>query len=360
MTEPVTHLLVKRGELRTRHFTCLPARQLLDGEALLRVEAVALTANTVTYAAFGEAMHYWDFFPAPESEGPGWGRVPAWGFCTVAGSRAAGLEVGARHFGFLPIASHLIVRPRARSRGFADASPHRQHLPAAYNIYSKAAASDPDSEAMAMLFRPLFGTAYVLDDYLAENAWFGAQTIAISSASSKTGSALAFMLKRRRGLRVIGLSSPRNLGFVSGTGCFDRVLPYVEVDQLDATAAVLYVDLAGSNALRRKLHEHLRERLVHDCTVGATHGYEPGGPDLGLPGVAPQFFFMPTQFAKRAAELGQENLESEIEAAATEFRAAARPWFKIHRERGEGAVDRAWIDVVEGRTAAEDGVILSL
>ncbi|HTK17146.1 MAG TPA: DUF2855 family protein, partial [Acidimicrobiia bacterium] len=33
------------------------------GEALLRVDRVGMTANNVTYALMGDAMHYWDFFP---------------------------------------------------------------------------------------------------------------------------------------------------------------------------------------------------------------------------------------------------------------------------------------------------------
>jgi hypothetical protein len=29
----------------------------------VRVDAFALTANNVTYGAFGAAMHYWEFYP---------------------------------------------------------------------------------------------------------------------------------------------------------------------------------------------------------------------------------------------------------------------------------------------------------
>ncbi len=72
-----------------------------EGEALLSVEHFGLTANNITYAAFGEAMSYWRFFPAPD----GWGRMPVWGFATVAESRAEGLPEGA--------ASTATCHPRA-------------------------------------------------------------------------------------------------------------------------------------------------------------------------------------------------------------------------------------------------------
>ena len=40
---------------------------LADGELRLRIERFALTANNITYAAFGEAMRYWDFFPTGDA-----------------------------------------------------------------------------------------------------------------------------------------------------------------------------------------------------------------------------------------------------------------------------------------------------
>ena len=44
--------------------------------------------------------------------------------------RAAGVEVGQRLYGYLPIASHLVVRPqRVDDRGIRDATEHRQALP---------------------------------------------------------------------------------------------------------------------------------------------------------------------------------------------------------------------------------------
>ena len=68
------------------------SRALADGEARLSIERFALTANNITYAAFGEAMKYWQFFPAPD---PAWGCLPVWGFAVVTESRAEGVPVGA-------------------------------------------------------------------------------------------------------------------------------------------------------------------------------------------------------------------------------------------------------------------------
>src|SRR5688500_3006497 len=80
-------LEVKRNDLRTVRWNDDPTAELEDGQARLRVDQFALTANNVTYAVFGEAMSYWQFFPA---EG-GWGRVPVWGFADVEASHVEGL-----------------------------------------------------------------------------------------------------------------------------------------------------------------------------------------------------------------------------------------------------------------------------
>ena len=42
-----------------------PAQRLAEGAARFRIDGFALTSNNVTYAAFGDAMSYWRFFPAP-------------------------------------------------------------------------------------------------------------------------------------------------------------------------------------------------------------------------------------------------------------------------------------------------------
>jgi Protein of unknown function (DUF2855) len=60
------------------------------GEALFEVERFGFSANNVTYALLGEALHYWDLFPAE----PGWGRIPVWGYLRVVASAVPGLAAG--------------------------------------------------------------------------------------------------------------------------------------------------------------------------------------------------------------------------------------------------------------------------
>ena len=89
-----------------------PAPQ--DGQALLRIESFGLTSNNITYAVFGEAMKYWDFFPASD---PDWGKLNVWGYAHVEDSRHPDLAAGTRVYGYLPCGSHLLVVPGRTAPG---------------------------------------------------------------------------------------------------------------------------------------------------------------------------------------------------------------------------------------------------
>ena len=200
-------LAVGRDDLtRTELFNEQP-RDLGEGEARLRVDRVGMTANNVTYALLGDAMHYWNFFPTR----PGWGLVPLWGFGEIVESALDSVAPGSRVYGYFPSASHLVVQPgRVDDRGFRDASEHRAVLPSPYNNYVFTTTDDAyvaDQEDLLILYRPLFFTSYMLADQLEDNAFFGASVIAMSSASSKTAYGAAFLL-RGKGPELVGLTSP--------------------------------------------------------------------------------------------------------------------------------------------------------
>ena len=241
-------LAVARDDLSRTALVEGAVPEIGDGEALLRVDRVGLTANNVTYAVLGESFHYWDFFPPGKGWAPGWGLVPLWGFADVVASAAAGVPVGGRVYGYLPPASHLVVRPgRADARGFRDASPHRAALPSPYNVYALTtgdAAYRGDQEDLLILYRPLFFTSFMLADQLEDNDWFGAEVLVLSSASSKTAYGTAFLL-HGKGPQLAGLTSAGNVAFTESLGCYDRVLPYEAAEQLSPAAATAYLDFAG-------------------------------------------------------------------------------------------------------------------
>ncbi|MHB8242444.1 MAG: DUF2855 family protein [Solirubrobacteraceae bacterium] len=337
----------------------LPTQELEPGQARLAVQAFGLTSNNITYAMFGEAMSYWRFFPAEA----GWGRMPVWGFAEVQESRAPGLEEGVRLYGYLPPSTDLLVTPaRVDERGFTDASPHRATLPAAYNAYARVESDpvyDAEHEDEQMLLRPLFFTSYLIDDFLDDSAFFGAGTVVLSSASSKTASALAFLLSRRDGIDVIGLTSERSLDFARGLGVYDHVISYAELDTLPGERAV-YVDMAGDADVRSAVHSHYADRLLHSAVVGATHHDRMGAVPESLAGPRPMFFFAPDRVAKRGVDWGRDGFERNLADAWRPYVEWCGGWLEVVHGRGPQALESAYLDLLDGRIDPAKAHVLTL
>jgi hypothetical protein len=338
-------------------------QELGPGEALLRVDEFALTANNVTYAVAGDFLNYWKFFPSPDE---GWGRVPVWGFADVAASAAEDLETGARYWGYWPMATHLVVQPvRVSDAGFFDGAPHRAELHPVYNRYERSeAGAGPEREALQMLLRPLFATSFLIDDALAEQNFGGAGTVALASASSKTAFGTAFMLAQRDDVDVVGLTSAGNADFVRGLGVYDRVLAYDDVGELAGRGKVAYVDMSGDGALRGRIHRELGDELASDLAVGMTHHDQMAGePDL--PGPQPTMFFAPARVKQRNEDWGAAGLQQRVGEAWERFiefvtRDDGPAVMSIERSNGAEAVERTWRALVAGEVRPDEGHVLSM
>ena len=374
--QTATRILVSRTDLRQMRAAADPdapsARPLAPGEARLRIDRFALTSNNITYAAFGDAMKYWQFFPSADTA---WGCIPVWGFAEVVESCAEGVNVGERCYGYWPMGRFLVVQPvRVKARGFVDGAAHRRDLAAVYNQIQRCAADpayDPAMEGQQAILRPLFTTSFLIDDFLAEAGFFGARQVLLSSASSKTAYGTAFCLSRRRGEpgapRIVGLTSAANLGFCRALGCYDEVPAYDALGTLAGNTPSVYVDFAGTASLRRAIHEHFDEALRYSCSVGGTHWDALGG-GKGLPGPRPTLFFAPAQAAKRSepppAGWGAEQLVARIDAAWRAFMVPVNdpvePWLRVREARGtQGALD-ALRALLDGKVDARDGLMVAL
>ena len=270
----VTQMQVNRSDIRkTRIVEFELGDDLPTGSVLLQVDRFALTANNVTYAASGDLIGYWKFFPVDDP----WGLVPVWGFADIIASNCDELTVGERIYGFFPSASHVIFEPgNIRTHGFIDTAAHRQALPALYNEYQRANASAPKPAALEniqMLFQPLFATSFLLHDFFVDSDCFGAKAIILGSASSKTAMGVARQFSQDTGGKpqIIGLTSGGNRAFVEALGLYDRVLSYDELDQIDPDIPSSYIDIAGNAKVRQSLHNHLGDKMVYSCAVGMSH-----------------------------------------------------------------------------------------
>lgn len=357
-----TDFIVARNDLQQCKSieTQLPDADALPDDALLvMVTRFAFTANNVTYAVMGDVLKYWQLFPAPKD----FGNIPVWGFGEVVASKHPNIAVGETLFGYFPMATHLVIEAaHVSKRGLRDGAAHRQGVAPVYNAYARVsgdpAFSGKQGDYQALL-RPLFVLSFLVDDYLAENEFFGARRVMLSSASSKTAYGLAHLIHRRDGIKVIGLTSAANVPFVKSLGCYDEVVTYDAVTSMQADSPVTYIDMAGSSDLREKLHRHFGEQMKYSGRVGLTHrSTAPDEPEL--PGAKPSWFFAPDHIRKRAKEWGPGGVDVRFGAAWSGFAPNLDRWLTVTEGHGPAAVRDAYLDTLNGRVPPDRGHILSL
>ena len=142
------------------------------------------------------------------------GRIPVGASARSPGPARCDVAVGERLYGFWPMSSDaLLTIGRATPAALTETSPHRRELAPVYNSYVRVAADPrmpPGSEPTCRSSGRCSTTSFLIDDFLAESGFFGADTVLITSASSKTSIGLAYCLSQRgRGGRRSSGSRPK-------------------------------------------------------------------------------------------------------------------------------------------------------
>jgi hypothetical protein len=359
----VADFIVARNDLQNCRLidTRLPDVAALPDDALLvKVDRFAFTANNITYATLGDQLKYWQLFPAPD----GFGNIPVWGYGDVIASKHPLVAEGERLFGYFPMATHLVIEAGDVSkRGLRDIAAHRQGVAPVYNAYARvsdnAAFAGCDGDYQALL-RPLFMLSFLVDDYLAENGFFGARRVMLSSASSKTAIGLAHLLHTaRKDIGVIGLTSAGNSDFVASLGCYDEVVTYERIAAMPANVPVAFVDMAGNSELCARLHRHFGGEMKYSGRIGLTHRAV-SSEEPELPGARPAWFFAPDQIRKRAREWGPGGVDTRFSAAWADFAPGLSGWLKLVEGRGGDTVRHVYLDTLHGRIPPDQGHMLSL
>ena len=358
-----TRLLTRKGALdqsRIEHIDF--DLDAAPGEVILKPDHFALTTNNITYAAFGDSMRYWDFYPTGAAE---WGHMPVWGFADVLASTVEGIAVGARYYGYYPIASHVRIRAEATPRGFRAVDVHRAELPTPYNQYALCAADpyySPGHEDLQALLKPLYLTSAMLADFLVDNQFFGARRLVFSSASSKTAYCTLFCLEGHD-IECIGLTSRGNIPFVEQLGCYDRALAYQDLDQLDAGVPTVYVDFSSDLALRDRVHAHFADQLTYSCVAGSAQNTEEAEYKAAS-GPEPKMFFAPVQMRKRNVDWGSGGVSRYVGEGMVRFyrrvETSGTQLVEVVRSEGFAAAAEIISGLVHGRLPPQQGQIVRL
>jgi hypothetical protein len=322
---------------------------LAQDEVLLETDSFGFSANNITYAALGFSMGYWGFFPADE----GYGIVPVWGFATVVASNHADVKAGEKVFGYLPMASHWVIKAgKVAPHGFSDIHENRKSISPVYDQYLRCAVDpgyDASREAWQLNFRPLYMTSFVLDDFVDE--FSHSESLLLSSASSKTALGTAQLLKDQKSHRhanyhVIGLTSASNIDMVKASGCYDRVLSYDDVETLSKDHQYWLLDFAANGALITSLGDALGDKLSKVTLIGATDWKAEQKPNKKA--LDAEIFFAPARVKQRQQEWGHDGFLAKYAKAWQGFAGKVQDTFFEQEHTGSQQIIALYSDTLNG------------
>ncbi|KDQ58503.1 hypothetical protein JAAARDRAFT_34316 [Jaapia argillacea MUCL 33604] len=376
-------------------------KTLPENHVLIRVDRFGFSANNITYQALGEAPHfrYFDFHPAPKGEGVSTathGLIPVWGFGTVEASTHPRIKPGERVYGYLAPTRYLLLPVSPSDVNKYSFFVPRPHLPADRRPYNQITRCESDPqydpspvvEDFTMLYRPLFWTSFWCEDWLNSSSYRGAaRRILISSASSKTAFCLAYLIRKRAipGMRVVGVTSAKNVAFTQRLGLYDEVEKY---DSFESSISLqgeketwIYVDVAGNESFNERVFARFAS-IPYDSPLAASIA-------LGMTNLSPsspsasssdwttntsldstnaktnnpnevEHFFMPEWLAIRKHQLSIGEITSMQGKAWKELMKDCPSWVQLERVYGAENVKKSYVDIAKGGLGPEKGLIWSL
>ncbi len=333
---------------------------LQAGEIRFKIDKYALTSNNITYAVSGFKLKYWNFFPVNEPNGV----IPVWGYADVSESNHPDVKVGERCYGYFPMSDYLTIQPsKINKYGFSDGAEHRRKLAPIYNYYSKT-ATDPTfnehTEGYIPIVKPLFATSFLIYHYLKKSNFLEADQVILTSASSKTGLGLAFMLKQNQdtdGKKIIGLTSTRNVEFVKSTGYYDQVIAYEDYVKDLAKDASVIVDFAGNAKQIKKLSETLGDALKFISLVGLTDWKSAGSFSKVEKA---EFFFAPTHIQNMYKEQGSEKTNMILNKNLVQFIIDTKKMIELEAINDFEKLSTIYLGMVDGKVNPKKGYLVSI
>lgn len=367
----------------------LPA--LREGEVRLRVDKVGLSANNVFYAQMAEAPLLKFASAYPVAGRPELMHVPAWGIGTVTASANPDVAVGRRFRGFLHLASAVQLGVRATADGFVASDPHRRGLVRAYNTFfevpdvGSSLSGEGERADLALSSAPSALSGYILAELLQQKQLYGADAVALTSASSKIALSAALCLAPSRavGTRVIGYTSASNASFVRATGLYDDVVLYDQPLPGPLSRQHVLVDVAGDVSAFRLNRDRIAKALAVGGTQGSTRtstfaAFRPSGLlklAAALSGSArleawaesslhPQLemFFAPSVMADLIRRHGKVEFDRRCDAALGAFadHMVAGGHIRVLRCESPAAVQVAYRRIFEGSVPPTEALLVAL
>ena len=339
-------------------------RQIKDGEILVKIDQFAYTANNITYAATGDIIRYWEFFPAEGQDSDRMGVIPVWGFADVVESKADDIPVGDRIYGYFPPTTHLKMTPiKVQEQRFFEGAKHRSTLPMGYNLYRRVNNEQGYTGKLdrerSLLF-PLYLTSFCLWDSLQYHQWYEAKQIIVLSASSKTSIGLGYALQGDQNApSSIGITSKRNIEMLEKLGIWDKTCTYEALAGINPNLPTVIVDMSGNNEVMSKLHQYLGDKMHFTLKVGLTH-WAKTDPEDGIINERSKFFFAPAHIEKRYKDWGPAVFDEKTNGFLIEAATKTRDWLHFNELSGLQALAKIHPEVCNGTRDPKEGIIINL
>jgi hypothetical protein len=342
-------------------------KALGEGEVRLKIDQFAFTANNLTYAAAGDSLGYWQFFPALDNADKSWGIIPVWAFADVVESNVDAIPVGDRLYGYFPPATSVVIEPSHISvNALVDNSQHRQKLPPLYNRYNRVLADsnyDRSTDAARILLAPLHMTSFCIWDQLKSNNYYNAEQVIIVSASSKTSLGLAYGLSTDDNApTVVALTSSRNVDFVSGLGLYQETVVYNSLAETLQNKPSVIIDMAGNAAVKAELHDTLGDNLNYYISVGITHWEDLDGSAFTekTDPNKQEMFFAPSYILERMKEWGPSEFDKRSSGFVIGAAMATFGWMTIDQRNGLDGLTKLYPAACKGELPPSSGVVIKM
>jgi hypothetical protein len=238
-----------------------------------------------------------------------------------------------------------------------------------------------------MLYRPLYWTSFWCEDWLFTSNYRGeAKFVFISSASSKTAFCLAYCIQLRirnkeipADTRIIGFTSKRNIGFTKRLDLYHEAVSYDDINEksFDSGARAIYIDVAGSDELNKKVLMMKDPLFVAAIKLGMSNvtpaklgAKDAWTKNVALEGTATrssstkapelETFFMVEWLAVRVKQLSSKGIVGMQANAWKQLLIDARGWVEITRVYGGEKVKVAYDSALKNGLRAEDGYVWSM
>lgn len=361
-----------------------------SGTVSLEILKSGLTANNTFYLRFGDKdpFNFFHCYPVDSTaelvqdkstSHDEFVHPPAWGVAQVVASTIDEIVVGTKYLGHLPIATSVTFKDVSVNEE-GNMVVKRPKVDAAYNVFRKI---DPDDALLteeygdlALVCWPGIMTGFGCFSTLQMKGYYGADNLVITSASSKVALALAFYLKDS-GKNVVGYTSKSNVPFCQSTGLYSQILDY-DAD-LDPEKKYVFIDIVGRSDIYSKNKSCVTKLIAIGNTVGAT------GKDVTF-GLFPPFatlkFLLTILGAPRWTRSwmnpvhdlylvldGHEELKEDwgldkyktlLKENTHAFCKNATFWITTHKCDTEDAIKKGFADVIEGKVAPSQAVILDV